>query len=178
MTNIAKDISDRDDFHQTLDGLAREGARRLIMAAGGGTLGLFTAIARLRSVHARIVDALHDLGDGRPRHVVVADDRERRHVAAPDAGHALHAHAGMHGGIKRRGQRRRAGQLAAHRRADPHRQPRRRRVAVGEHVEVVIEARDLVHLDRRQPEFGGERDEEREALEEGLGHNCFGSYML
>lgn len=33
MTNIAKDISDRDDFHQTLDGLAREGARRLIMAA-------------------------------------------------------------------------------------------------------------------------------------------------
>lgn len=32
--------------------------RRLIMAAGGGTLGLFTAIARLRSVHARIVDAL------------------------------------------------------------------------------------------------------------------------
>ncbi|MGL4542494.1 MAG: ATP-dependent DNA helicase, partial [Polymorphobacter sp.] len=32
--------------------------RRLIAAAGGGTLGLFTAIARLRSVHARIVDAL------------------------------------------------------------------------------------------------------------------------
>jgi len=32
--------------------------RRLIVAAGGGTLGLFTAIARLRSVHARIVDGL------------------------------------------------------------------------------------------------------------------------
>jgi ATP-dependent DNA helicase DinG len=32
--------------------------RRLIEAAGGGTLGLFTAIARLRSVHARIVDGL------------------------------------------------------------------------------------------------------------------------
>ena len=32
--------------------------RRLIEAAGGGTLGLFTAIARLRSVQARIADGL------------------------------------------------------------------------------------------------------------------------
>ncbi len=31
---------------------------RLIEAAGGGTLGLFTAISRLRSVHARIADRL------------------------------------------------------------------------------------------------------------------------
>ena len=31
---------------------------RLIEAAGGGTLGLFTAIARLRAVHARIADRL------------------------------------------------------------------------------------------------------------------------
>ncbi|MFZ5748562.1 MAG: ATP-dependent DNA helicase [Pseudomonadota bacterium] len=31
---------------------------RLIVAAGGGTLGLFTAIRRLRSVHARIADRL------------------------------------------------------------------------------------------------------------------------
>ena len=34
------------------------GYRRLIEAAGGGTLGLFTAIARLRAVHARIADPL------------------------------------------------------------------------------------------------------------------------
>jgi ATP-dependent DNA helicase DinG len=32
--------------------------RALIEAAGGGTLGLFTAIARLRAVHARIADGL------------------------------------------------------------------------------------------------------------------------
>jgi ATP-dependent DNA helicase DinG len=31
---------------------------QLIVAAGGGTLGLFTAIRRLRSVHARIADRL------------------------------------------------------------------------------------------------------------------------
>ena len=31
---------------------------RLIVAAGGGTLGLFTAIRRLRGVHARIADRL------------------------------------------------------------------------------------------------------------------------
>lgn len=33
MTKIAKDVSDREDFMMTLDGLAREGARRLIAAA-------------------------------------------------------------------------------------------------------------------------------------------------
>ena len=36
--------------------------KRLIVAAGGGTLGLFTAIARLKAVHARIADPLHRAG--------------------------------------------------------------------------------------------------------------------
>ena len=36
--------------------------KRLIEAAGGGTLGLFTAIARLKAVHARIADPLHRAG--------------------------------------------------------------------------------------------------------------------
>ncbi len=36
--------------------------RSLIEAAGGGTLGLFTAIARLKSVHARIADPLARAG--------------------------------------------------------------------------------------------------------------------
>ncbi|KQN25468.1 helicase [Sphingomonas sp. Leaf33] len=40
-----------------LSGLANAYAR-LILAAGGGTLGLFTAIRRLRGVHARIADRL------------------------------------------------------------------------------------------------------------------------
>ncbi len=36
--------------------------RELFLAAGGGALGLFTAISRLRDVHARIAPALEDLG--------------------------------------------------------------------------------------------------------------------
>ena len=36
--------------------------RALIEAAGGGTLGLFTAITRLKAVHARIADALARAG--------------------------------------------------------------------------------------------------------------------
>jgi len=36
--------------------------RTLFQAAGGGALGLFTAIARLRAVHGRIVDALDEDG--------------------------------------------------------------------------------------------------------------------
>ena len=36
--------------------------RRLIESAGGGTLGLFTAISRLKAVHARIVDPLTRAG--------------------------------------------------------------------------------------------------------------------
>ena len=36
--------------------------RELFIAAGGGGLGLFTAIARLRAVHARIAAALEDAG--------------------------------------------------------------------------------------------------------------------
>ncbi len=45
------------------NGAALAGAyATLIEAAGGGTLGLFTAIRRLRATHARIADRLADLG--------------------------------------------------------------------------------------------------------------------
>lgn len=44
-----------------VSGLA-QAFRALIEAAGGGTLGLFTAIARLRAVHARIADPLARAG--------------------------------------------------------------------------------------------------------------------
>ncbi|MBA3879620.1 MAG: helicase [Sphingobium sp.] len=44
---------------------------RLIVAAGGGTLGLFTAIRRLRAVHARIVDRL--AREGLPLHAQHVD---------------------------------------------------------------------------------------------------------
>ncbi len=49
---IVTDVK-RGDIPQLAGGYAR-----LIAAAGGGTLGLFTAIRRLRAVHARIADRL------------------------------------------------------------------------------------------------------------------------
>jgi ATP-dependent DNA helicase DinG len=49
---IVTDVK-RGDVPQLANGYAK-----LIAAAGGGTLGLFTAIRRLRSVHARVADAL------------------------------------------------------------------------------------------------------------------------
>ncbi len=44
---------------------------RLIVAAGGGTLGLFTAIRRLRGVHGRIADRL--AREGLPLHAQHVD---------------------------------------------------------------------------------------------------------
>ena len=43
-------------------GRARLTRRRVLLAAGGGGLGLFTAIARLRAVHAKIAPALEKAG--------------------------------------------------------------------------------------------------------------------
>ena len=53
---IVTDVKPRD-----IAGLAHA-YRMLIEAAGGGTLGLFTAIARLRAVHARLADPLARAG--------------------------------------------------------------------------------------------------------------------
>ena len=53
---IVTDVKPRD-----IAGLAHA-YRALIEAAGGGTLGLFTAIARLRAVHARLADPLARAG--------------------------------------------------------------------------------------------------------------------
>jgi ATP-dependent DNA helicase DinG len=53
---IATDV-DRRDMASLAHGYAA-----LVEAAGGGTLGLFTAIARLRAVHARIADRLARAG--------------------------------------------------------------------------------------------------------------------
>ena len=53
---IVTDVRPRD-----IAGLA-QAYRALIEAAGGGTLGLFTAIARLRAVHARLADPLARAG--------------------------------------------------------------------------------------------------------------------
>ena len=53
---IATDV-DRRDMASLAHGYAT-----LIEAAGGGTLGLFTAIARLRAVHARVADRLARAG--------------------------------------------------------------------------------------------------------------------
>lgn len=47
----------RDNLRETPEALA-SAFRALFLASGGGALGLFTAIARLRAVHARIAPAL------------------------------------------------------------------------------------------------------------------------
>jgi ATP-dependent DNA helicase DinG len=53
---IATDVKPRDSASLAF------AFARLIEAAGGGTLGLFTAIERLRGVHARIADRLAEKG--------------------------------------------------------------------------------------------------------------------
>ena len=53
---IVTDVA-RDDL-----GAGRRRLRALILASGGGALGLFTAIARLRAVHERIAPALEAAG--------------------------------------------------------------------------------------------------------------------
>ena len=53
---IVKDVK-RDDTGQVAAAY-----RELFLAAGGGALGLFTAIGRLRAVHQRIAPALEEIG--------------------------------------------------------------------------------------------------------------------
>lgn len=53
---VIRDVK-RDDIDQVAAAY-----RALFLAAGGGALGLFTAISRLREVHKRIADALQDEG--------------------------------------------------------------------------------------------------------------------
>ncbi|SKA34093.1 ATP-dependent DNA helicase DinG [Enhydrobacter aerosaccus] len=53
---IVKDVK-RDDAEQVASAY-----RELFLAAGGGALGLFTAIGRLRAVHQRIAPALEEAG--------------------------------------------------------------------------------------------------------------------
>ena len=67
---IATDVTPRDPAMLAL------ALARLIRAAGGGTLGLFTAIARLRAVHARLADQL--AAEGLPLYA--------QHVDPMDAG--------------------------------------------------------------------------------------------
>jgi ATP-dependent DNA helicase DinG len=72
---IVTDVK-RGDLPQLANAYAR-----LIAAAGGGTLGLFTAIRRLRAVHARIADRL--ARDGLP-------------LLCPACRPDRHRHAGRH----------------------------------------------------------------------------------
>src|SRR6202049_410059 len=54
-----------------------------------------------------------------------------------------------------------AGHLAGKRLADPHRQRRRRRLALLHHVEMVIEGGDFVNLGARELELLGQREDMR-----------------
>jgi hypothetical protein len=74
---------------------------------------------------------------------VLADDGHRCGVAAADAGRVKNPHAGPQEPRKPRQQGLRAGQIAGNRVADADRDGRRRRVALFNDVEVMIESGDL-----------------------------------
>ena len=109
------------------------------------------------------------LDDGADRplvHVVdvaMADLRHRGGVAAAHAGRSDHPHAVAEGIGQCLQQRPGAGQLARKAVADPHRDCRRRRLVLGEHVEVRVERRGLVDLGHRQAHLVGQRGEVRRA---------------
>ena len=97
-------------------------------------------------------------------HVVdmtVSDLGHRGGVAPAHAGRPHHAHPVAEGAGQRFEQALRAGELAREAVADPHRDRRRRRLALGQHVEVRVERRGLVHLRHRQPHLVRERGEMR-----------------
>jgi hypothetical protein len=100
------------------------------------------------------------LGRGRAERVAPDADRGRLGAAA-DARRAQHPHARAGRGRQLRVQRLGAGHRAGDRVAHAHRRRRRRGLAVRGQVEVVVEARDLVHLGHRQAHQVGQRHQRR-----------------
>ena len=89
----------------------------------------------------------------------MADRGDRRVVAAAHAGRAHDAHARLERARQLREQALGAHQRAGEAVADPHRQRRRRRLAVHDDVEMGVERGDLVDLDQRKPHLVRERHE-------------------
>ncbi len=102
----------------------------------------------------------HPLG-GCVRDWILADDGDRRGLTAADAGRVQHAHAGAEQRRQFCEQLVRSGEVAGDRVADTDGNRRRRRLALFDHVEVVVERRHLVDFRHRHLHLGRERDQMR-----------------
>ncbi len=98
---------------------------------------------------------------GRVPHRVLPDHRHRRGLAAADAGRVQHAHVAPRMPGSSASSCRAPAIVAGERIAHAHRERRRGRAAFLDHVEVVIERRDLVHLGQRQLHRRRQRHEVR-----------------
>ena len=150
-------------------------ARRCQRVAAGGAIRGVVDVAgchrrevrvHLGFVHARMRDvpAADDVGHlfrGGVRNRILADDRDRRRLAASDARcmqdadvFAEHRRQPVEeiGG---------PGQVAGDRVTDPHGDRRRGRLALLHHVEVVVESRDLVNLGHRHLQLSRQRNQVR-----------------
>ena len=140
-------LDDRLDILLAGDTLLEQGV------TAGGLVG--------REVHKTLGHMFDRAGGDRGHHGfaggirdrVLPDDGRRGLLAAPDAGRGddpdLAAQQAGQFGQQVLGARHLAGQAITH----PHRQRRRRGLAFLDHVEVVVEGRDLVDLGLRQPHF-------------------------
>ena len=123
--------------------------------------GCGVAAVALRMLHGVGLDQRRDLLGGRVRDRILADDGDRRRLAAADARRVQDAHVLAEQRRQRGQQLARAGHLARDRVADAHGDRGRRRLAFLHHVEVVIEGRHFVDLGHRHLHLGRERDQVR-----------------
>src|SRR6267142_2761018 len=89
------------------------------------------------------------------------DDGGRSGLAASDAGRVQHAHVLAENSREFRKELARPGHLAGDRVAHAHRDRRRRRLTLLDHVEMVVEGRNLVDLRHRKLHLVGECDQTR-----------------
>ena len=149
------------DVTPALQAIAQHARSRLARRSWQVDVGLARGLGCL-SLHQR----LHAFGRGRGQRVVV-HHRHRRLLAAADARRRDHAHLGAQQRGQAQQQILRTGHLAAQAIADAHRECRRGgHAAVGpffHDVEVVVEARHLVHLGLRELQFLRQRGQMRRA---------------
>ncbi len=150
-------IDQRLDTHLTVATCPQQA-----VAAGAAVVGQALPEDRLGMEVAGVHHRLDPLRGG-VEHVVMAYLRHRGGVAAPHAGGAHHPHRlGGEAGREPFAQGLGAGQLAGERIADPHRDLRRRRLVVVDHVEVGIEGGRLVDRRHGQRHVGGQRPQFRQ----------------
>ena len=111
--------------------------------------------------HVTGLNGFRHLLGGRVRDRILADDSDRRGLAAADTRRVQHAHAGAEQRGQFREQLVRAGEFAGDRIADADGDRGRRSLALFDHVEVVVERRHFVDFRHRHLHLGRERDQMR-----------------